>query len=275
MKEGTNGDKLSNDMFKKALNQISRIETSKQSNLQNQEGSDGDFIMVEPNNDTTDITVTGNQMNLSGQEFRLYKDSKFPNLIFNENIKNINHEKRKRKTLDSNEDDAEKLRFNNLIKKNKFYKEQLKVNKSNSPIKSEEDFWNPSKKDTTDSIKYDADDEVIERMRAQFPMEFFRELIGKNTSIPKSNNEKQVSFIEKLKEFSKSKDSDDDEIENTFNECQYTRDSSSIISSNNGTTHSPEKDNIVNVERRSNKYADEKLDEEIRRLLQCVGESIS
>ncbi|RIA92683.1 hypothetical protein C1645_736136 [Glomus cerebriforme] len=223
--EGTNGDKLSNDMFKE--------ETSKQSNLQNQDGSDGDFIMVEPNNDTTDITITENQMNLSGQEFRLSEEPKFPNLM-------------KRKTLDSNEDEAEKPRFNNLInliKKNKFYKEQLKVNKRNSPIKSEKDFWNPSEKDITDSIKYDADDEVVERMRAQFPMEFFRELIRKNTSIPKSNDEKQES--------------------------------SSIISSNNGTTHSPEKDNIVNVERRSSKYADEKLDEEIRRLLLCIGETIS
>ena len=81
--------------------------------------------MIEPKNDTTDITansVTENQMNLSGQEFR--KGSNFQNLVSNESIESINHEKRKRKTQDSSEDEAEKPRFNNLIKKNKFYEKQ-------------------------------------------------------------------------------------------------------------------------------------------------------
>ncbi len=43
-----------------------------------------------------------------------------------------------------------------------------KINKDDSSIKSEEEFWNPTLKNAaTDSLtEYNAEDEVIERMRA-------------------------------------------------------------------------------------------------------------
>ncbi|CAB5193531.1 unnamed protein product [Rhizophagus irregularis] len=256
MKEGTNEDKLSNDMVKKKkaeTNQISRVDPTKQDTLQIQD----------VNNETAD-NVADDQ-----QEFHFYEIS---NLVSTENTRNLNHGKRKRKTQDSIEDNPEKPRFNNKFKKNK---EQIKIDNRNSPIKSEEEFWNPSKYDTTDSTE---DEEAIERMRAQFPMEFFRELMGKNTPISKSNNEKKrVSFIEKLKG---SLDSDDEDINNGENGGQYilhTRDSSPTISNNNETNCSKNAtyDNkISDVTSINNRYADEKFDEEIRRLLQCVGETI-
>jgi hypothetical protein len=50
------------------------------------------------------------------EEFRFYENS---NLVSTENIKNLNHRKRKRKAQDSIEDNLEKQSFNNIIKKNK------------------------------------------------------------------------------------------------------------------------------------------------------------
>ncbi|POG64143.1 hypothetical protein GLOIN_2v1484103 [Rhizophagus irregularis DAOM 181602=DAOM 197198] len=251
------GDSMKEE--KAETNQISRVDPTKQDTLQIQD----------VNNETAD-NVADDQ-----QEFHFYEIS---NLVSTENTRNLNHGKRKRKTQDSIEDNPEKPRFNNKFKKNK---EQIKIDNRNSPIKSEEEFWNPSKYDTTDSTE---DEEAIERMRAQFPMEFFRELMGKNTPISKSNNEKKrvtistiVSFIEKLKG---SLDSDDEDINNGENGGQYilhTRDSSPTISNNNETNCSKNAtyDNkISDVTSINNRYADEKFDEEIRRLLQCVGETI-
>ncbi|CAB4435950.1 unnamed protein product [Rhizophagus irregularis] len=238
---------------KAETNQISRVDPTKQDTLQIQD------VNIETADHVAD----------DQQEFHFYEIS---NLVSTENTRNLNHGKRKRKTQDSIEDNPEKPRFNNKFKKNK---EQIKIDNRNSPIKSEEEFWNPSKYDTTDSTE---DEEAIERMRAQFPMEFFRELMGKNTPISKSNNEKKrVSFIEKLKG---SLDSDDEDINNGENGGQYilhTRDSSPTISNNNETNCSKNAtyDNkISDVTSINNRYADEKFDEEIRRLLQCVGETI-
>ena len=74
--------------------------------------------MVEQNNDTTkNITAKFHGQKIA--EFRSYEG---PNLAANENIKNI----KKRKTRDSN-DELENPKFNNIIKKNRFHKEQTKV----------------------------------------------------------------------------------------------------------------------------------------------------
>ncbi|RGB25421.1 hypothetical protein C1646_675593 [Rhizophagus diaphanus] len=247
------GDNMKEE--KAETNQISRVDPSKQDTLQ-----------IQDVNNETAYHVADDQ-----QEFHFYEIS---NLVSTENTRNLNHGKRKRKTQDSIEDNPEKPRFTNKFKKNK---EQIKIDNRNSPIKSEEEFWNPSKYDTTDSTE---DEEAIERMRAQFPMEFFRELMG-NTPISKSNNEKKrvtistiVSFIEKLKGYL---DSDDEDINNGENGDQYilhTRDSSPTISNNNETKNATYDNKISDVTSINDRYADEKFDEEIRRLLQCVGETI-
>ncbi|GBB83647.1 hypothetical protein RclHR1_10350003 [Rhizophagus clarus] len=268
-------NKLSN-MVKKGMLENAYIRQW-QDTLQNQ---DDDFIMMELNNEADHV--------INEQEFRFYGIS---NLASADNIKNPNHGKRKRKSQDSIEDNLKKPKFNNIIKKNR---EQIKVdvqiestqfyqyltitdiilfekinNNRSSPIKSEDEFWNPPKNDTTGPTE----DEVIERMRAQFPMECFRELMGK--SVTSNNEKKQVTFIEKLKG---SLDSDDEEI-NNGQYILHTRDSSLTISSNNETTKQCSEnatyDNKVNdVTPINSRYANEKFDEEIKRLLQCVGETI-
>ncbi|GES78048.1 synaptonemal complex protein 2 isoform X4 [Rhizophagus clarus] len=231
------------------LSNMVKKEFTGQDTLQNQ---DDDFIMMELNNEADHV--------INEQEFRFYGIS---NLASADNIKNPNHGKRKRKSQDSIEDNLKKPKFNNIIKKNR---EQIKINNNrSSPIKSEDEFWNPPKNDTTGPTE----DEVIERMRAQFPMECFRELMGKSVT---SNNEKKQ---EKLKG---SLDSDDEEI-NNGQYILHTRDSSLTISSNNETTKQCSEnatyDNKVNdVTPINSRYANEKFDEEIKRLLQCVGETI-
>lgn len=52
--------------------------------------------------------------------------------------------------------------ISSIFSDNRYY--IVKIENRNSPIKSEEEFWNPSKYDTTDSTE----DETVERMRAQF-----------------------------------------------------------------------------------------------------------
>jgi len=68
-------------------------------------------------------------------ELRLYEGSR---LVANENIKDVNYK-----------------------------------NKNDSPINSEEEFWNPTKHDTNDSTENDTEDKVIEQMRAQFRKYYF------------------------------------------------------------------------------------------------------
>ncbi|CAI2179223.1 14958_t:CDS:10 [Funneliformis geosporum] len=273
-------------MAEEAEHQIPQAELSKTNTLHfftnsdEQEVSD-DIIIIEQNNNSTQninaktYIYNANKKNVVGQTTRLHKG---PNLTIDENIRDIDHRKRKITVQDSSEDELENPKFSNINKMNKLHKRQLKINKDDSPIKSEEEFWNPT------SAEYNAEDEVFERMRAQFPIEFFRELGEKNLSIPKPNHEKKrVSFVERLKEFS---NSDDESIKKrTDRYILHTRNISPINSSEITIQPSLEDVDIIDDSDvtpidteckidRSNKYAKEKLDEEIRRLLQCIGETI-
>ncbi|CAG8624550.1 7685_t:CDS:2 [Funneliformis mosseae] len=261
-------DTISNSVAEEE-HQISQAKLSKRNTLhffrnldatnEEQEVSD-DIIIIEQNNNTTKninaktYIYNANQKNVVGQTTRLHKGS---NLTTNENIRDIEYRKRKINVQDSSEDELENPKFSNIMKKNKLHKRQLKINKDEIPIKSEEEFWNPT------SAEYNAEDEVIERMRAQFPIEIFRELAEKNLSIPKSNNEKKrVSFVERFKEYSKALDSDDEDIKKRSEDVD-------IIDDSDVTPIDTE----CKIDK-SGKYAKEKLDEEIKRLLQCIGETI-
>ncbi|KAF0512387.1 synaptonemal complex protein 2-like isoform x2 [Gigaspora margarita] len=212
----------------------------------------------------------------------------------------IGHGRSKRKTLDLNDDDPEvpkQYRNDDQIKGNSNYrvvtkqggKKLIVVDDDESQIMSEEEFWNPKQKNNYDSS---TDIEYVDVTDRQC-------LKSKHH---KGEN-RHVSFIKRLQAFTNylGADEDKDDEETSMQDDIYiihSRDSSPTINDNDEAVQknineietnkehyetiddgTDNEDNfipskVVNEKIKPRKFADGQWDEEIRSLLQLVGEAI-
>ncbi|CAG8577284.1 15075_t:CDS:10, partial [Racocetra persica] len=185
----------------------------------------------------------------------------------------VSHGGSKRKTLDLNDDGPEypeQYRSDDQLKSNSNYrvitkkggKKLVVVDDDESQIMSEEEFWNPKQKNNYDSS---SDIECIDVTDVQRSKSKYQKKTG-----DKGEN-RHVAFIKRLQAFTNylgaDEDKDDEEISMQDDLCIInSRDSSPTINDNDEA--------IQEHDNGQQKFADEQLDEEIRSLLQLVGEAI-